>query len=526
VLDTDLAKLERLNRYRNDPWEFLKECVITRDETDKARPFKRFPCDLIYLYVYVRLWQRYPKIAVPKSRRMIMSWVNIALILWDAMFHEGRFNAIISKKEDAADELVRRAKFIYENIPESAIPIDLRPRMDYKFCTMVFPELNSRIQGFPQGADQTRQYTFSRIFLDEMAFLEEAQKLFSASIPTLEGGGQFVGVSSPGPGFFKQIVYDQVDVAETTNVIDARARFSMPGITQPADAPKRFMIQGVEVWINPKNKFLVFQLHYSANPNKRDASYRDSIRSSMPYGDYMQEYELQWDSFSGMPVFPDYDELIHGSKEPLQPAIGLPLLRGWDFGLTPAMIVAQLQGDQLVVLFEVVEFNMGAERFVPLALMQCRLKFPEWANQSDWLDFGDASGAFRKDTDEGSCFGVMVANGLVPRPSDIAFDSRRGSVNKYLLQRSKAGPGMRVDMGACPLFARGLKGGYRYPERAKEIEPLKLRPLKDEHSHVQDAFQAITTNLVKMQATQQRAMPEPSYRFGLMPVTDDEVKIG
>jgi hypothetical protein len=106
----------------------------------------------------------------------------------------------------------------------------------------------------------------------------------------------------------------------------------------------RFPMDGVEVYKNPKNKFLVFQLHYSANPNKKDPSYRDTIKSSMPIRQYMQEYELQWESYAGTPVYPDYQRSIHGSKEPIAPVLGLPLLRGWDFGLTPACVIAQYVG--------------------------------------------------------------------------------------------------------------------------------------------------------------------------------------
>jgi hypothetical protein len=67
------------------------------------------------------------------------------------------------------------------------------------------------IQGFPQGADQLRQFTFSGILADEMAFWNDAQEMYSASFPTLEGGGRFTAISSPGAGFFKALVFDQLD---------------------------------------------------------------------------------------------------------------------------------------------------------------------------------------------------------------------------------------------------------------------------------------------------------------------------
>lgn len=203
--------MERLHKIRTDPWFFLSTCVYTQDQVDSKTPIKAFPSHLPYLYTYARCWEKYPKIAVPKSRRMFMSWMNIALYLWDTMFHVGRFNAFVSRKEEAADELVKRAEFIYDHIPEAAISRDLLPRKEAKFCHLSFPEINSKIQGFPQGADQLRQFTFSGILGDECAFWENAQKFYAASLPTLEGGGRITLISSPGPGFFKALVHDQLD---------------------------------------------------------------------------------------------------------------------------------------------------------------------------------------------------------------------------------------------------------------------------------------------------------------------------
>lgn len=292
---------------------------------------------------------------------------------------------------------------------------------------------------------------------------------------------------------------------------------SQPAFKEDLKIENRFVIEGTEVWINPKNKFLVFQLHYSANPNKRDPRYRESIKSSMPRAQYMQEYELQWDSYSGLPVYGDFQESIHGSRQPLRPEIGLPLLRGWDFGLTPACVVAQLQGDSLKVLYEKTAQNMGITRFAELVMADLQVNFPEWSDeQRDWLDFADPSGVARKDTDEGTCFKILSnpsTFNLRVVGGAIDWESRRSSVEHYLLKSSRQGPGLEIDMGACPVLTRGFKGGYRYPEKASEVEPNKIRPLKDEHSHPHDALQMITSKLVKRTKQVHRNIPSPAYGF-------------
>jgi len=207
--------LERVQRIRNDPWEFLK-VVKTLDPADKKNPVKPFPVYLDYLKLYVRLWEKEPMILIPKSRRMKMSWVNIALYTWDATFHIGRHDAFVSKKEDDSHDLVKKSDFILENLDKEQLPKEFIPKWELTYCKLSLHETNSIIQGFASGADQLRQFTFSGILADEAAFWEDAEKMYSASIPTLEGGGRMTVVSSPGPGFFKRLVHDELDLSTTS----------------------------------------------------------------------------------------------------------------------------------------------------------------------------------------------------------------------------------------------------------------------------------------------------------------------
>lgn len=455
-----------------------------------------------------------------------MSWTNVALYLWDAMFHAGRFEAFVSRKEEAADELVKRAEFIYDHIPDDVLPRDLLAKKSSKFCNLIFPEINSQIQGFPQGADQLRQFTFSGILGDEMAFWENAQAMYASSMPTLEGGGRFTGISSPAPGFFKAMVHDELDVYTSgVKPSHAQKRGSQPGFADTSPIKDRYPMEGVEVWINPKNRFLIFQLHYSANPKKRDENYRNQVRSELPIAQYMQEYELQWDSFSGMPVYPDFQERIHGTKEKIYPLAGLPLLRGWDFGLTPACVVAQLQGDQLVILWELTSKNEGAQTFVPRAIAECQALFAGWSDKkNDWRDFADPSGVARKDTDLGTCFKIMGSHGLNVIPGAVAWEHRRNSVNRFLVKQTRQGPGLQIVTSDCPILTRGFKGGYRYPEKSEDIEPTKIRPVKDEHSHPHDALQMITSALTKQPRHRKNPIPVPHYGF-MKPETQAEIEV-
>lgn len=217
--------VERIRKIRNDPWEFLKG-VRTLDEVDRKNPIKPYPIDRPYAKLFVRLWQRERLLLVPKSRRMTMSWTCIALTVWETMFYLGRNWAFVSKKENDSGELVKRAEFILNNFDPDIIPPEIVPRFDATFCNIEFPELNSKIMGFASGADQMRQYTFSGILWDEMAFGDNIEDAYGSAWATIEGknsdeGGKFIGISSAAPGFFQRLVFDQLDQTneEAGNVV-------------------------------------------------------------------------------------------------------------------------------------------------------------------------------------------------------------------------------------------------------------------------------------------------------------------
>lgn len=273
--------------------------------------------------------------------------------------------------------------------------------------------------------------------------------------------------------------------------------------------------EGVHIWKNPKNKFVVFELHYTADPDKRDPAYIERVRNSMPIRRFKQEYELQWDSFEGLSVFADWDINVHGVKGDIRPVVGMPLLLGVDFGLTPALVVCQLQEETLCCLKEFTAVNMGAERFFSWVTPQLKICFPSWQDHSrDYLVFIDPSGTFRKDTDEGSCAQVIEGFGfrkIIPGP--VVWNERKNAVDSWLTRRTHKGVCFKVSMPNCPLLTRGFQGGYRYDDRVMEYEPNKLRPKKDMHSHIHDAFQMVASKILMTKPTSVVSVPRVSYSF-------------
>ena len=513
VSDEEIAR--RAHRAMTDPWYFLQNCVYTLDQVDKKNPIKRFPSHLPHTRLYCEAWIRELQLVVPKSRRMQMSWENIALFLWDTMFGVGRCNIFQSKKEESSDNLVGRAEFILKHIPEDQIPKEMIPKWNRTYCKLEFPEIHSQILGIPQGASQLREHTASGLLFDEFAFWDADEETYSAAIVTIEGGGRCTILSSARAGaYMEKVVFDRLDEDQVDLDGDKQKVIHEPPV-------HKFPMDGVECWKNPGNKFFVIQLHYTANPDKRSTEWKSHTKGNLSHKRWMQEYEISWESVAGKPVYPNFSKKLH-TRLGIEPEPGLPLLRGWDFGLTPACVVGQLQGRQLLIFYEFIGLNMGIKRFAnEVVLPGCRNAFPAWANPfSDWLDFIDPAGLQAAQTDETTCAQHMFAAGIKRIfPGAIDWETRRSSVDEFLEGAVKKGHQFEsrflIDPQYCDTCVRGFTGGYQYAEKTLIIEPDgKIKPIKNRFSHPHDGIQYLASGavcLVRPGSRQLKEIPPPAY---------------
>jgi hypothetical protein len=192
---------------QGDPWAFVKDCVWTRDEA--TGQVRRYP-DRAYAELLVRRWQTEPLVAVAKSRRMVVTWLFVALNYWLARFSPMAKVAFMARKlgkteTEGSAELVRRAYFLHRHLPPTLPPC----AVEYSIGFLRFPN-GSEIVALGEGEEQARQHTFTSVLADEVAFWDHAYETWVALRPTIEGGGRITAVSSAAPGFFKDLVHDQL----------------------------------------------------------------------------------------------------------------------------------------------------------------------------------------------------------------------------------------------------------------------------------------------------------------------------
>jgi hypothetical protein len=211
--DTLRIQAELLRCKKNIPYWVMTH-TFTKDEHDGEVPVKRFPRKLYIVDILKELCSQ-SKVAIPKSRQIMITWTCVAYLVAKAIFWRHRLIFLQSKKEDDAAMLIDRAKHIYEHLPwwmKSAAPLK-RQLHKLPFNKLILAN-GSLMWGVPQGADVLRQYTASIIFGDESAFQEKAEDAYKASKPTTDGGGQSILVSSVnGKNFFYRVCYDKMDVS-------------------------------------------------------------------------------------------------------------------------------------------------------------------------------------------------------------------------------------------------------------------------------------------------------------------------
>ena len=85
------------------------------------------------------------------------------------------------------------------------------------------------------------------------------------------------------------------------------------------DVAQPEIIKGVKYWRNPKNKFHVIMLHYTADemrdPGRQGKEWFDQERSGVPLADWNKEYEIDFSSRAGKLIygseFCDFDPKVH-----------------------------------------------------------------------------------------------------------------------------------------------------------------------------------------------------------------------
>lgn len=226
-------------RARRDAHWFCFEsgAVLTKDEHDLTRPIKPLP-ETPYLRTLLDCLLVSGRLLSParathalawglslllleemghsgicfieKSRQMLVTWLLCAYARWRAGALPHQLLLVQSKKEEDAANLVfikepgvARISFIEHHLPGHLRCLTW-PR-SAAFGRLYFPN-GSQIWAIPEGGEIIRSNTASVVLADEAAYQPAFGESYTAALPAVKGGGQYIAVSSAAPGEFEALV--------------------------------------------------------------------------------------------------------------------------------------------------------------------------------------------------------------------------------------------------------------------------------------------------------------------------------
>lgn len=467
----DKIKLIR-SVYKEDIDKFYQNCVITLDEHDKTgQPYKKIPYNWSYIPELVHTFKDNPWVLVWKSRQILATWTAMAYALWICMFHEGKKVAIQSKKADDADALIQRIKVIYDKLPS------WKPKAEFSYCRVKFPTLGSDIYGIAQGPEQVRSYTFSCVISDEYGFQEKTQETFSAVKPIVDGGGQFIAITTP-----------------------------------PREKNFAYICKK-----NADGLFKIFEVHYSRRPD-RDATWKSVAKKGWSDDDWNRENELQMVQTGVTRVLADFNNRLHINAG-LVYNRDIIMVRVWDFGFhRPFCGWMQIDLNDCVNILDcILGCDILIDKFADQVIAYTSQRFPGAVCQ----DYCDIAGTQVSDKSEKTSVQILQSKGI--HPSYRKFNEEDG----YNLIRRKMStiigtrPGLQIHP-KCDYLIDGAEFGLIYGVDGKTIKGNGLNQFgqeeKDYYVHGWDGIRYGFQNIYTIQGQRQDRNLKTNARTDQRPV--------
>jgi|SRR5262245_402548 len=248
-------------------------------------------------------------------------------------------------------------------------------------------------------------------------------------------------------------------------------------------------LTGVTEWDCPRNGVHVVEVHYTADPHKRDPAWKREAMRGMPPRGWAREFEITWDLGGGDPVLPEYVPALMRREIRANPAGRI--LRGWDFGqVCPVTIFAQVDvWGRLLVLGELVlEHASLTAQIEATKAMTLELVGPGGPT----YDAGDPEALHEMEL--GSIRRELLKAGIILQTFSNRgrrFDGLRQRMLRRVMVTGESEPSPAFLISPrCPILHSALAGGFAcHPKTGK---PMNTHPYKD----AVDALDYLDSNLL------------------------------
>lgn len=178
----------------SDPAHFMKKYCKIQHPTKGKLPFHLFP----FQENVLRDFRDYDRNIVLKSRQMGISTLCAGYAIWLMTFFSDKNILVIATKQETAKNLVTKVKTMHEGLPSW-----LRKKHTESNKLSLRFENGSQIKAVSSATDSARSEGLSLLIIDEAAFIDSAEEIWTAAQQTLNTGGSAIVLSTPnGTGNF------------------------------------------------------------------------------------------------------------------------------------------------------------------------------------------------------------------------------------------------------------------------------------------------------------------------------------
>jgi len=170
------------------PQYFMKKYCLIQHPTKGKIPFILYPFQETCLDEF--MMNRYNIIL--KSRQLGLSTLTAAYALWRMIFKQDFQVLVIATGKDVAKNLITKVRIMYQNLPTwLKIPADTDNKMSLELSN------GSRIVAISSAPERARSEALSLLILDEAAFIDKVEEIWTASQQTIATGGDCIVLSTP-----------------------------------------------------------------------------------------------------------------------------------------------------------------------------------------------------------------------------------------------------------------------------------------------------------------------------------------
>jgi hypothetical protein len=177
-------------RCSQDPIHFMKKYCMVQHPTRGRISFNLYP----FQEKVLKLWLKNNYSIINKSRQLGISTLAAGFSLWTMIFHKDKTILCIATKQTTAVNMVDKVQFMYQQLPSWLKGKD-KPTSDNKLSLKLTN--GSQIIASSAAGDAGRSYAVSLLLIDEAAFIEGIDRIYTSIKPTISTGGGCIALSSP-----------------------------------------------------------------------------------------------------------------------------------------------------------------------------------------------------------------------------------------------------------------------------------------------------------------------------------------